>query len=358
MATDSFFSDKKIGIIEPLDKNKNDRTWSFWEEGEGEFDAIVKKRWRALDFFGTKGRIRLDTGDFQYKMIQGIDFYKFCLDAIDRASNITWIKDHIVNIQETDSVTVKGASGDYAADLAFKTFANQGIKLEDHLSVIQHFGGWFVQFEEDKFDPDAATFMDFRIQQGGDTRFFYVLPLNKREALVEIAIFSNEPWVEDQYDLAIQSYIEQHIGLEKFTIKEKEYGRIPMTTYPFWIHDSKHIRHLGTGAGAVKPSSGYAFSRIQKHSDFVINSLKKGGEVPSSKELFKNRFFYYDGALLHVLLKQGKSCAEVFTQMFSRNKGHVVLSFLNEDTHLYQETRLFATMPILPFSRGLLSVII
>ena len=34
--------------------------------------------------------------------------------------------------------------------------------------------------------------MDFRVEQDDETRFFYVLPFNEREALVEIAIFSGE----------------------------------------------------------------------------------------------------------------------------------------------------------------------
>ena len=38
---DAYFKSHKIALIEKEDKNKNDRTISFWEEGKGEWDSII-----------------------------------------------------------------------------------------------------------------------------------------------------------------------------------------------------------------------------------------------------------------------------------------------------------------------------
>ena len=354
MAADPFFKNKKVGIIEPLIKNQNDRTWSFWEEGEGLFEQIVKKKWPNLNFYSQDGKIPLDTGSFNYKMIQGIDFYNFCLARINKASHIELIQDQVLHVSENSGAVVNGEKGEYSADLVFKSYMSADVSLDHHLSVIQHFGGWFVNFDESVFDAQTATFMDFRIEQAGESRFFYVLPLSEKEALVEMAIFSNSPWTNSQYDEAIHSYIDKYISKAAYVIQEREYGKIPMTTYPFWKHDSNYILHIGTAGGAVKPSSGYAFTRIQKHSDLIIDQIKTLGKVSSSKAIFKKKFYYYDATLLHVLLEQKKSCAKVFAQMFKRNKGDSVLSFLNEDTSYLNEIKMFSTMPILPFSKGLL----
>ncbi|MFK7809417.1 MAG: lycopene cyclase family protein, partial [Saprospiraceae bacterium] len=35
MMKDSFFADKQILVLEKEAKNTNDRTWCFWEEGDG-----------------------------------------------------------------------------------------------------------------------------------------------------------------------------------------------------------------------------------------------------------------------------------------------------------------------------------
>ena len=38
------FSDKKILLIDKEPKTKNDRTWCFWEKGNGFFENIVAKK--------------------------------------------------------------------------------------------------------------------------------------------------------------------------------------------------------------------------------------------------------------------------------------------------------------------------
>ena len=43
MANDPWFDDKSILIIDKEIKNKNDRTWCFWEEPNSEFYSILSK---------------------------------------------------------------------------------------------------------------------------------------------------------------------------------------------------------------------------------------------------------------------------------------------------------------------------
>jgi lycopene beta-cyclase len=42
------FQHKKILVIDKDLKNKNDRTWCFWEDGEGFFERLVLKKWHNL----------------------------------------------------------------------------------------------------------------------------------------------------------------------------------------------------------------------------------------------------------------------------------------------------------------------
>ena len=46
---------KQILVIEKDEKNRNDRTWCYWEAGKGTFEHLVVKRWKNLTF---------STGDF------------------------------------------------------------------------------------------------------------------------------------------------------------------------------------------------------------------------------------------------------------------------------------------------------
>ena len=48
---DDFFKDKRILILEKSLKNKNDKSFSFWEKGSGKWDKIVSKTWKKALFF-------------------------------------------------------------------------------------------------------------------------------------------------------------------------------------------------------------------------------------------------------------------------------------------------------------------
>ncbi len=45
MSQDAFFDDKSILIIDKVKNKGNDRTWCYWENGEGEWDYILQKSW-------------------------------------------------------------------------------------------------------------------------------------------------------------------------------------------------------------------------------------------------------------------------------------------------------------------------
>ena len=54
LSNETAFKHLHIAIIEKDEKNTNDRTWCFWEEGEGKWDEIVSNSWgKAL--FKAKG---------------------------------------------------------------------------------------------------------------------------------------------------------------------------------------------------------------------------------------------------------------------------------------------------------------
>jgi len=50
MANDSFFDNSSILIIDKEKKNSDDRTWCFWENGEGEWDELLHKSWDKILF--------------------------------------------------------------------------------------------------------------------------------------------------------------------------------------------------------------------------------------------------------------------------------------------------------------------
>jgi lycopene beta-cyclase len=87
MSKDLFFRSKKIGIIEKSGKNSNDRTWCFWEKGEGSWEDIVSYSWNNCEFITNEKVTSLNLEAYHYKMIKAIDFYKKVITHLKETPN-------------------------------------------------------------------------------------------------------------------------------------------------------------------------------------------------------------------------------------------------------------------------------
>lgn len=359
MASDRYFDNKLIAIIDQDEKNKNDRTWCYWEIGEGYFDSIVKKRWDEIQFYSKTLDKRQNVNPYQYKMISGLDFYNYTIPLIKQAGNFTFIKSKIISVDESnDKAIVKTSNESYSADLVFKSYPSADkLALKEHIYVDQHFKGFFIETNKPTFNPLCATFMDFRIDQKGDTRFLYVLPESETKALVEVALFSNSLLCQKDYNLILTDYIKDFLDIDSYDILEEEFGIIPMTTYPFKSHNTEHIFHIGTGGGLVKSSSGFAFSRIQKHSDQLINCIKNNSPLAKSYKGLHGRHLFYDKVMLHAMLENGVSGEAIFTKLFSKKTANQIFKFLDHETSLMEDVGIFQAPPMLPFTKSFFSVL-
>ena len=359
MGADPFFQDKSILLIDKNLKQANDRTWCFWERGEGRFDHLVHASWTTLYFGGTAFKKRMDIAPYSYKMIRGIDFYTDCLQRINRYSNITFLHDTVARIKEgkdlvniTTSRTTCTASRVFNSIFEYKTITSQ-IKYP---VLQQHFIGWFIKTKKPVFDATMATFMDFSIPQKGNTRFMYVLPFTEKEALVEYTLFSAQRLPDTEYEEAIVDYIRGLPGGPAYEILDKEKGSIPMSCYDFELHNSDRILHTGTAGGWAKPSTGFTFRNTVKRTGKLIRHLKKN--KPISGFSAKNRFRFYDLLLLDILHRSNEKGSSIFESLFRNRPPQLILKFLDEETNLWEDLRVISACPkkefIMAFLRRIL----
>jgi lycopene beta-cyclase len=228
-------------------------------------------------------------------------------------------------------------------------------KINSSYSALkQHFQGWFVKTEKAVFEKNTATFMDFRTEQHEEVRFFYVLPYSEREALIEYTIFSKQLLADEAYDKQIEKYIQETLQIENFTIIEKEKGIIPMEFInPDTTHN--HIIPIGIVGGALKPSTGFAFSLIQQQVDQIIKSILSNN-LPLIKRKIQNRFSFYDTILLHLLQKKEINKSAIFISLFKGNNIGTILTFLSEKTNIFGEMKIFSTLPIKVFISALIEI--
>ncbi len=344
------FTNSKVLIIERETKNANDRTWCFWEKENGPFQEIVHHQWNNAWFYGPKYSKLLKLAPYSYKMIKGDRFYEFVKYKLAQNSNFTFLKSEVIDMQEVENeVEVRTNVGLFRCSYAFNSIPAKKSKKPNHHYLLQHFKGWVVKTKVPFFNPEEPTLMDFRIEQKGECRFMYVLPVSPFEALVEFTIFSEQHLESEAYQIQIQDYLKNYLKLEEFEIIHEEFGSIPMFSEPFEKGKGSRVVNIGTAGGQTKASTGYTFTRIQRHSMQLVENLINTGNPNLTRGVLKSRFELYDNVLLHVIAKNVVRGAKVFENLFKLNKPAAIFRFLDEDTHFLQEYRLMNTVPILKF---------
>ncbi|MBT9186768.1 lycopene cyclase family protein [Zobellia russellii] len=355
MVKDDFFKSKSILLLDKDAKKTNDRTWCFWEKGDGKFDSIVSKKWDRI-YFGSKQFSKdYSIAPYQYKMVQGIDFYRAYFDALKQQSNVTFKQEQVTKIADQGSkVIVLTDNNTYSASKVFSSSFDYKMAThqEKYPVLQQHFLGWTVKTEKPIFNPLQVTYMDFSVPQKGNTRFMYILPFSKYEALVEYTLFSKNRLEKVEYEEALINYLGDLLKGDSYRITEIEQGSIPMTSYDFSEHHTKNIRYIGTAGGWAKPSTGYTFMSTAKKIPVLVDFIKT--EKPLNELSFKNRFWFYDLLFLDVLSQHNEKGHSIFESLFKKCPPQLILKFLDEDTTFLEDLRFISSSPTKPFVKALL----
>ncbi|MCL9769554.1 lycopene cyclase family protein [Flavobacterium sp. HXWNR69] len=351
------FEDKSILLIDENAKKVNDRTWCFWDE-HNLFDGIVSKKWNQAIFANEKFNRVLELTPYQYKKINGLDFYKLVFKKISEHKNIHFLNQKVVDFSELgDHCIVKTVSETFTCNKIFNSIYNpEVVTTQTKFPLIhQHFIGWYIKSKEAVFTPNCATFMDFSVEQKGNTRFMYILPTSSTEALLEYTLFSKNLLFKEEYEAEIQKYI-TNLGITEYEIIEKEQGNIPMTCYPFWKHNTKNIINIGSAGGWTKASTGYTFKNASKKSKALVQFLKS--ESDFTKFHKKDKFWFYDLLLLDILGSKNELGSTIFSSMFKEGNSSVIFKFLDEETSFLEDLRVIWRCPKMLFVKALLGRIL
>lgn len=346
------FQDKSILLLDANPKKTNDRTWCFWDAEES-FQNLAHIQWDAAWFKTATFERKLDLNPYQYNMIKGLDFYNLVFDLISKQENIHFVNQKVLDFEELgDHCIVKTASENYTCNKIFNSiFNSELVKNQTKYPLLQqHFVGWFIKSKEEVFNKDIATFMDFSVEQKGNTRFMYVLPTSANEALLEYTLFSKELLSKSEYENEIQKYL-QKLGITEYEVLEKEQGNIPMTCYPFWKHNTKNILNIGSIGGWTKASTGYTFKNTTKKSKQLVQFLASDSDFRKFHK--RDKFWFYDLLLLDILDKKNHLGSTIFSSMFQKGNATVIFKFLDEETSFIEDLQVIWKCPKMLFVKAL-----
>lgn len=353
MSLDSYFDDKSILIIDQKKDKGNDKTWCYWEQGVGEWDELLTKKWPKV-FFGSKDFTEtLNISPFSYKMIRSEKFYQKLWRNINLKPNITFVEDSVKTYSEADNkVKVVTNKSTYFGLKLLNSIPDKTVyeKQQKYPVLQQHFMGWFVKTKIDCFDDSVATFMDFNIPQNGNTRFMYVLPIDKNIALFEYTLFSKDLLERSEYEVAIKDYLKEK-KVTEFEILEKENGVIPMTSFKFQELNSNSILNIGTAGGWTKASTGYTFYNTSKKTQDLVSFLKKEDDLSGFAK--RTKYWIYDLFFLDVLANDNENGSSLFASIFKKVNVKTILKFLAEESNFIEDLKIITSVSPKPFVRSI-----
>ncbi len=323
---------KTLAIIEPRKEYKRDKTWSFWKVFDHNFEDCVIKSWNNFTINSSENSQELVNKKFPYQSINSEKFYKKINSKLSSNPNINFFK----NLNEINSKNSIIFNSVFEAEL-------------DKSELWQHFQGIEIETTKDIFDDEILNLMDFNCDQRNDVHFFYTLPFSKNKALIETTWLSN---LEDQslmdYDLQLENYIKNNLGIKNYKINFIEKGAIPLF-YPTFKNNKKNI-NIGSAGGMTRLSTGYTFLNIQEHSKYIARNIDKIEKVKTFN--LGKKYQFLDKVFLKVLEKYPEKMPKVFSNMF-KTSSNTIIKFLSNKSNIFEDVVIISKMPKLIFLRAL-----
>ena len=343
----------RIILIDPRAEFPHDRTWCHWQLHSTLFDPAITHRWQNwLVRTSTVGTPRRGVRT-PYVRIPSDRFYEVALQTLSTSPHVTFLRGQSVNAIENhpDHTTLHLSNGQrITSTWTFDSRPPQN----DNAPWRQIFRGLELHSPEAALDTSTVTLMDFQSAGPEGIRFFYVLPLDRHTALVEdtwLVPRGKSPAFTDE---EILQYARKNLSNSAWRIRQREEGSLPMNPLSVSsahsaVEKSPRIIPWGTAAGAVRASSGYAFSRIQRASEAMTQYWSQH-ECPDPNITHESPLLaWLDRVFLRVMERHPERVPEFFVRIFDRVQPEALVRFLESEPRPADILQVMRALPTAPF---------
>lgn len=356
----SALADRSILLVDKDDDDQLRRNYGYWSDRATLFEEAPHHAWRRLEIASERGARHIPLDRYAYRLVRGAEFYLSTLEELKALPNVTCERGVIDRIEDDDRgarvvIDDREYRGRWIFDsLVSRTDVQRMANGQGWLKM--HFKGWEIETAEPAFDKTTATMFDFRCDQRGQPRFFYVMPFTPQFGLVEFVVYSEQVLPQDEYDAALREHIEATRGIAGYRVVDEESGCLPLTNAPFPRRLSAHVMSIGTKAGRLKPSTGYSVMRADKDAQAIVRSLIRRGhpfDVPADSRWYR----WLDEVMLDVMRRDGGQIKPAFEAMFAKNAIGRVFRFLDEEASALDNLMLILSLPKAPFVKAALRLL-
>ena len=256
-------------VVEPKQPDERDVSWALWAKSAQleELGSAIKGRWNQWRLVDHQREILHSSDNYHYISLSSADYLRNCESQL--SPNTQLVRDCAEHIQS------EGCGGNFSVAgqryHAQHIFDSRPAKL-DKQGLKQHFLGIEIQTKKPLTETKIATLMDFRVDQSRGLHFIYALPFSDRSLLIESTMISTTLEPMDWYRTAIYQWLkDQSIEIESIT--REEHGVIPMHET---LAEDSTLTRIGAASGALRLSSGYAFTHIQQQISQLAAGIEQG----------------------------------------------------------------------------------
>ena len=359
----------RILLVDPRTELRHDRTWCHWQLQPTPFDPAITHLWRNwIVRTPTIGTIAAATVHTPYVRIPSDRFHEIASAKLTASPHVTFFQGASVETIENhpDHTQLQLSDGQrIESTWTFDTRPPQN----DNAPWRQIFRGLELHSPRATLDTTTVTLMDFQSANSDGIRFFYVLPLDRQTALVEDTWLVPRGQSPTFTDEQILHYARHNLSPADWEIRRREEGDLPMGLTPAAEHrgHGRPARHgpldtpsfefavknriipWGTAAGAIRASSGYAFSRIQRASDTMTQYWSHHRRPYPTITHDSPLLGWMDRVFLRVMERHPGRVPEFFARMFDRVPPESLVRFLESEPRPADILRVMRALPAAPF---------
>ncbi len=350
MRLSSLPEEKKVLIVESRSEYRNDRTWCFWGTDSAQLRHLVSHRWESILLQSQDRKVKVDCSTAPYEMIAAETFYAAALQKISQNPGIELATGTAVNSEpwrDGDLWRFETSTGQHAGRFLIDTRPSLPIQTGEAV-LWQSFIGQEIECDEPAFDPTSATLMKFLPVENGLIPFVYVLPFSPKRALVEFTVFSPTPLGAAELSQGLELGITAEVGAARYAVRRTEHGILPMgLTKPAPRAQSSSVR-VGVASGGARPSSGFAFQRIQRWAQTCAEALL-AGEAPVAHAPDSWSLAAMDHLFLRVLRARPENSADLYLSLFGIPNPHRLIRFMSDQATPADCASVAFSLPTWPF---------
>lgn len=353
--------DGSVALLDSRSSFSKEQRWCTWGEVPESMRGLVGRSWDRWSVITRERETTMQGRGRRYSEVYAPDFFRTLHSPwLDESSPTRLhLNQEVLDVRrEKGGTVVATRDGEWFAKLVFDARFHGSpktaqLKSRARTYLHQTFLGWRVAFPRPVFDPTRVVLMDFRLPETSGLNFMYLLPYSESEALIESTCFDRTPLSWQRHISNIQGYVAEHFG-DDYWIEAEESGNLPMSSGQVRTAVARNHFAIGAAGGAIRPSSGYAFHRIQRTTREIAARVVSGGRIGAVRPS-PVKYSILDGVFLKSVSDNLHEAPSYFDALFSRTDSRSLVRFMTDEGGVIDDLKVVMSLPKAPFIKGFVS---